>query len=60
MKTVIRIVLAFGVLGAAAWLLYRFGPEMMSRCRDMMEEPGETLTDEVADAIEEELTEVQV
>jgi hypothetical protein len=60
MKTVIRIVLALGVLGVAAWLLYRFGPEMMSRCRSMTEEPGETFGDAVADAIEEELAEVEV
>jgi hypothetical protein len=33
---------------------------MMSRCRSMREEPGETFGDAVADAIEEELAEVEV
>jgi hypothetical protein len=60
MRTVIRIVFAVGVLGGVTWLLYRFGPEMMSRCRNMREEPGETFGDAVADAIEEELAEVEV
>jgi hypothetical protein len=56
MKTVIRIVVALGVLGGVTWLLFRFGPQMIDRCRDMMEEPGESLADEVA----EELAEAQV
>ena len=53
MKTVIRMVVALGVLGGVTWLLFRFGPEMVDRCRDMMEEPRETHADEVADAVAE-------
>lgn len=57
---VVRIVFALGVLGGVTWLLYRFGPEMIDRCRSMTEEPGETLAEEMADAIDEELAEVEV
>jgi hypothetical protein len=60
MKTAVRLVITLGVLGGIAWLLYRFGPKMVDRCQSMMEEPGETFGDEVADAIEEELREAQV
>lgn len=60
MRKATRIVVALGVLGGVAWLLYRFGPEMMSRCQEKMQEQGEVFGDEVADAIEEELREAEV
>ena len=62
MKTAIRIVVALGVLGGIAWLLFRFGPEMMNRCQSMMndqvEPSSETAPDQVAEQ-SDELVEAQ-
>jgi hypothetical protein len=59
MKVLMRVVVAFGVLGGIAWVLYRFGPEMMEQCREMMGE-DDRFGDEVTETIEEELAAAEV
>ena len=58
MKTAIRIVVALGVLGGIAWLLFRFGPEMMNRCQSMMNEQGEPSSETVPDQVAEQSDEL--